>query len=201
MRNVVPILYRPFDVRHTYYTGRSRGFICRPRSEVMKNMLAGENRALMVPKRVEHVGAWQHAFVTTNISGHVAVSLKTIDYHFPLYLYPSTDGDDLFAHSESSERQPNLNPKLVEALKADAWQNALARRNFPLHIRHSTHLDLPRKIRRVSAERLPVCSVYRGPETICRTRRSSERDCPIYICSRRLNSICLPVALRARANQ
>jgi len=37
---VVPILYRPFDMRHTYYTGRSRGFICRPRSEVMQNMLA-----------------------------------------------------------------------------------------------------------------------------------------------------------------
>ena len=30
---IVPILYRPFDVRHTYYTGRSRGFICSRNSE------------------------------------------------------------------------------------------------------------------------------------------------------------------------
>ncbi|MDW8105718.1 MAG: type ISP restriction/modification enzyme, partial [Armatimonadota bacterium] len=29
--HVVPILYRPFDVRYTYYTGRSRGFLCMPR--------------------------------------------------------------------------------------------------------------------------------------------------------------------------
>ena len=29
--NIVQILYRPFDVRYTYYTGHSRGFICRPR--------------------------------------------------------------------------------------------------------------------------------------------------------------------------
>ena len=112
---VVPILYRPFDVRHTYYTGRSNGFISRP-GTIMRHMLAGENLALMVPKRVEHVGTWQHTFVTTNISGHVAVSLKTIDYHFPLYLYPTADSDDLFADHEASERQPNLNSKLVAAL-------------------------------------------------------------------------------------
>ena len=83
----------------------------------MRHMLAGENLASMVPKRVEHIGTWQHAFVTVGISEHVVVSLKTTDYHFPLYLYPTTDCDDLFAQRESSERQPNLSPKLVEALE------------------------------------------------------------------------------------
>lgn len=114
--NVVPILYRPFDIRYTYYTGQSRGFVCMPRSKVMRHMLAGENLALMVPKRVEHVGSWQHAFATTDISEHVAVSLKTIDYHFPLYLYPAANGNDLFAQLEPSERKPNLSPKLTAAL-------------------------------------------------------------------------------------
>lgn len=113
---VVPILYRPFDVRYTYYTGRSQGFICRPRPRVMRHMLAGENLALMMPKRVEHVGTWQHALVTIAISEHVAVSLKTIDYHFPLYIYPAADQRDLFAQPGLSERQPNLSPKLVAAL-------------------------------------------------------------------------------------
>ena len=116
LERVVPILYRPFDVRHTYYTGRSGGFICRPRPQVMRQMLAGENLALMIPKRVEHVGTWQHAFVTVAISEHVAVSLKTIDYHFPLYLYPTADHGDLFTQDGLSERQPNLNPKLVAVL-------------------------------------------------------------------------------------
>ncbi|UCH96039.1 MAG: N-6 DNA methylase, partial [Candidatus Aminicenantes bacterium] len=37
--NIVPILYRPFDIRYTYYTGNSMGFHCRPRGEVMKNMI------------------------------------------------------------------------------------------------------------------------------------------------------------------
>ena len=82
----------------------------------MQNMLAGDNLALMVPKRVEHVGTWQHALVTADISDHVAVSLKTIDYHFPLYLYPAAGRKHLFDHYESSERQPNLTPKLIAAL-------------------------------------------------------------------------------------
>ncbi len=110
---IVPILYRPFDVRQTYYTGRSRGFMCRPRFDVMRHMLVGENLALMSPKRVEHAGTWKNTFVTNNISGHVAVSLKTIDYYFPLYLYPN--GITMTSLS-NHEKKPNLNAELVAAL-------------------------------------------------------------------------------------
>ena len=115
---IVPILYRPFDVRYTCYTGHSRGFICMPRPEVMRHMLAGENVALIVPRRVEYAGTWQHAFVCGQMSEHVAVSLKTIDYHFPLYLYPDADRRDLFAPLGSSERRPNLDPQVATALAA-----------------------------------------------------------------------------------
>ena len=31
--NIVPLTYRPFDVRYTYYTGKSGGFHCRPRAK------------------------------------------------------------------------------------------------------------------------------------------------------------------------
>lgn len=115
---IVPIFYRPFDVRYTYYTGHSGGLHCRPRPEVMRHMLAGENVALMVPRRVEYVGTWQHAFAVNAISDHVAVSLKTIDYHFPLYLYPSADPENLFGQHEPYERIPNLNPAVMAALAA-----------------------------------------------------------------------------------
>jgi predicted helicase len=37
---ITPILYRPFDNRYTYYTGNSGGFHCRPRSDVMRHILA-----------------------------------------------------------------------------------------------------------------------------------------------------------------
>ena len=111
--NVVPILYRPFDVRYTYYTGRSRGFLCMPRPEVMRHMLAGENRALMAPK--QHKDEFG-VLATQFIGAHKSVAAYDINYYFPSYLYPTADRSDLFAHHESSERQPNLNPKLVAAL-------------------------------------------------------------------------------------
>ena len=114
---VVPILYRPFDIRHTYYTGRSQGFICRPRPEVMRHMLAGENLALHVCRQTVSE-KWQHCFVTNGITDDCYVSNKTRErgYTHPLYLYPTADSGDLFAQPGLSEREANLNPKLVAAL-------------------------------------------------------------------------------------
>ena len=110
----VPVLYRPFDVRWIFYHD---SLVWRTVKRVMHHMLAGKNLALIVPRRVEHVGSWQHAFVCELISEHVAVSLKTIDYHFPLYLYPDKERRGLFASLESSLPRPNLNPKLLETLR------------------------------------------------------------------------------------
>lgn len=109
---ITPILYRPFDVRYTYYTGRSRGFICRPRSEVMRHMLVGENLALVTPK--QHKDEFG-ALATDGVGAHKSVAAYDINYYFPLYLYPDGHGS-LFAHLEPRERRPNLNPKTVTAL-------------------------------------------------------------------------------------
>ena len=99
---VVPILYRPFDIRYTYYTGRSRGFICRPRPKVMHHMLAGENLALMMPK--QHKDEFG-ALSTKVISAHKSVAAYDINYHFPLYLYLTV-----------TDRRSNLSRELVEGL-------------------------------------------------------------------------------------
>jgi len=115
--NIVPLLYRPFDVRYTYYTGHSKGFHCMPRGEVMRHMLQ-PNYSLVLPRRVETDIPWSHALVSNTIVEHVAVSLKTIDYCLPLYVYPDRDKHDLFSQHESAERMPNIAPKLMEALKA-----------------------------------------------------------------------------------
>ena len=114
---VVPILYRPFDVRHTYYTGRSRGFICRPRPEVMHHMLAGENLALCIGRQGHVVGAgeWNLIYYSQRIEDF-NLFYRGDNVNFPLYLYPTTDRSDLFSHHETSERRLNLNPELVSAL-------------------------------------------------------------------------------------
>ncbi len=128
-RNIVPILYRPFDERYTYYTGRTRGFICRPRPEVMRHMLAGKNLGLIVPRRVEVMGPWQHVLCSRLILEHVALSLKTIDSLFPLYLYTDTKQEKplrgggkvimmalLEPGAGYATRRANLSPEFVAAL-------------------------------------------------------------------------------------
>ncbi|HRU05638.1 MAG TPA: N-6 DNA methylase [Candidatus Brocadiia bacterium] len=133
---VVPCLCRPFDIRHLYYHPYMVDW---GRPEVMRHMLAGENVALVTPKRVELKGAWQHAFVTNALSDHVAVSLKTIDYHFPLYLRPESPEAAKSKKARShltvmmlfepqahyGAKRPNLNPDIVAALTA-AYRKAPA---------------------------------------------------------------------------
>jgi predicted helicase len=112
--NIVPILYRPFDIRYTYYTGRSKGFHCMPRGEVMRHMLQ-DNIALIIPRQFKEQSG---AFATANIAGHKTVSAFDINYFFPLYTYPQTTRHDLFSQNKSGDRVPNIAPKLVEALKS-----------------------------------------------------------------------------------
>ena len=114
---VTPILYRPFDVRYTYYTGQSRGFQCRPRSEVMRHMLVGQNLALHLCRQTVSPN-WQHCLVTNLITDDCYVSNKTRErgYMHPLFLYPSPENVDLFSQLEPQVRQPNLNPALLSAL-------------------------------------------------------------------------------------
>ncbi len=81
---IVPILYRPFDIRFTYYTGRSRGFICRPRQEIMDCMMDG-NIALVSVRQVAE-GIFNHVFVSKSIiDARLTTSNKGIAYMFPLY--------------------------------------------------------------------------------------------------------------------
>ena len=87
-RHVAPVLYRPFDTRFTWYTGRAGGFIVRPRPNVMRHMLAGENLGLSTTRSTEITGGWEHVFVSRILTQHHAVSLKEVNYLFPLYIYP-----------------------------------------------------------------------------------------------------------------
>ena len=61
--HLAPIVYRPFDRRWTYYTGKSGGFICRPIGDLMPHMLAGENVALMTCRQSIGNG-WKHLLAT-----------------------------------------------------------------------------------------------------------------------------------------
>jgi len=110
---IAPILYRPFDLRYTYYTGRSRGFLSMPRPEVMRHMLK-ENIGLITVRQVPK-GPYNHCFVAdTIIESRLTTKHKGITFIFPLYkyYYPREQSNMLNFHREypgkSMPRQSNI---------------------------------------------------------------------------------------------
>jgi hypothetical protein len=136
-QHIVPILYRPFDVRYTYYTGHSRGFHCMPRYDVMRHMLLGSNLGLITHKQEGLNLPWSHSLVTQLIVEHVALSTLTTNYLFPLYLYHNGEQTHLFDQHNDLQRTPNLNATLTTTLTQAYGQSPL-----PEEIFHYTYAVL-----------------------------------------------------------
>ena len=111
-QHIVPINYRPFDTRYTYYTGQSRGFHCMPRPAIMSHLLMGENLALCTHRIIRGATTWQHIFVTNKITDGNCVSNRDGPTHvFPLYLYPDPEELELV-----TERSPNFKSAFLTTL-------------------------------------------------------------------------------------
>lgn len=114
------ILYRPFDIRYTYYTGHSRGFQCMPRQEVMEHMLLGKNLGLVTTRSIEIGRGWEHVFCTSSLIQHHTVSLKEVNYLFPLYLFETSSKNTIFSGSQKDPETPirrsNLSTEFLEDL-------------------------------------------------------------------------------------
>ena len=110
--------YRPFDIKWTYYTGVSKGFIGWPVKQVMKNFLIGKNIGLVSSRQC--ASDWRYIFVTKLI-GDFNLTGSAGKYgsgnFFPLYLYPeTTDQQSLL---DKLVRVPNLKMKIVNQVAKD----------------------------------------------------------------------------------
>ena len=90
---IVPILYRPFDIRYIYYTGHSRGFICMPRHDVMRHMIGNSRNIALLWTRPMSPNYEFSVFSTRYVADQCVVGNKTagagISYEGPLYVYPA----------------------------------------------------------------------------------------------------------------
>jgi predicted helicase len=129
-KGIIPILYRPFDIRYTYYTGKSRGFHCMPRPEIMRHMLQ-ENLALCIGRAGQVVGLekpWNIVFCSDCIEDF-NLFYRGGNVNFPLYIYPDT-GNSLnqvrstnrtimmiFEPAEAYRiKKPNINQAFIDLL-------------------------------------------------------------------------------------
>lgn len=109
---LVPIAYRPFDSRWTYYTGNSRGFLCYPRADVMRNFMLGGNIGLATARSNKNPTP-DHFFITQHMMETKCAESSTQSAVFPLYLYP--DEQDL-----GQSIRVNFDSKLYAKIRAAA---------------------------------------------------------------------------------
>jgi predicted helicase len=109
---IIPIQNRPFDVRYTVYDSN---VAVHRRERVMNHMLAGDNLGLGTTRSIEIGRGWEHIFCSADIIQHHTVSIKEVNYLFPLYLYP-TQGQMSLGEGETGKRRANLNPEFVEEM-------------------------------------------------------------------------------------
>jgi predicted helicase len=100
--HLTKIAYRPFDYRWTFYTGRSRGFQCMPREEVMQHFIKGENIALITVRRIK-LGTHLGFFISNEITDD-AFSGMSSSVVCPLYVY----------HEDG--RLPNFSLEIIEKI-------------------------------------------------------------------------------------
>src|ERR1035437_7855170 len=105
------ILYRPFDVRHTWFSGKSKGFIGTPASALMHHFIAGENVGFITTRQTkEDFGV----LASSLIAGHKSCAAYDINTVFPLYLYANGESEaqaELVPHENG--RRPYLAAEFV----------------------------------------------------------------------------------------
>lgn len=109
------ISYRPFDIRKTFISGNSRGFISYPQNKIRFHFNNKNNISLIATRQLANL-PFYHCFISNIISEQCFISNKTKEggYVYPLYLYPEkTEQKNLF---ESSERKPNLDLEIVNKI-------------------------------------------------------------------------------------
>lgn len=84
---IQPLLYRPFDIRWTAYTGKSKGFHCMPRPENMGHMTVTAPLGL-VSARSNKTGMADHFFASQLMTEAKAGESGTQSSLFPLWLKP-----------------------------------------------------------------------------------------------------------------
>ncbi len=107
----VTCLYRPFDFRHTCYTGTSRGLYASPQARVMRQLMHKGNFALTASKVNRQKSLGYYFIADRLVDFHVHDSAGDSTSAFPLYIYPDEQSLD-------QTRRVNFDPKIHKTIIA-----------------------------------------------------------------------------------
>ena len=106
------VAYRPFDIRHTFYTGRSKGFVAYPRAIISAHLVTERCLALAVNRfiKLDHIA---HFFVVRSlVDTHLLETANSCLNVCPLYLFSEGSNELLLEQST----RPNLSQEFLKAL-------------------------------------------------------------------------------------
>jgi predicted helicase len=121
-QRIRPVLYRPFDFRWTWYSGKTRGFIGTPGFRIGSHMSKGPNLGFITSRTVYGPDSWRDALVTNTICefGIMATRPGNTAPVFPLYLYEESLAFDVAKKgadaSHGFTKRPNLTPSFLRAV-------------------------------------------------------------------------------------
>lgn len=103
---IVPILYRPFSVKFTYYTGKSARFMMRPRGKIMQHMMHDNLALIGMRQYLYDVDSYNYVFVSDKITdSRIFVSNRGAGSVIPLYRY-----------AKNGSKTPNIEPSVIAKL-------------------------------------------------------------------------------------
>lgn len=111
---IVPISYRPFDNRFTYFDNK---LVWRPRTNVMRNFIDGNNIGL-VTARSNKNPIPDHFYISKYITEAKLGESSTQSAVFPLYIY-NEDGNQSYVGSVGNipiDRTPNFNLSIARKI-------------------------------------------------------------------------------------
>lgn len=113
--NYCPILYRPFDMRFTYYTGKIKGFLCMPCDNVMRHLLTEGNVALIFSRQNIPPDPPVISVMVANtiVDGHAINTSNGITNVAPLYMLPK---DNTIGTEDIQERDVNIKQEILEEI-------------------------------------------------------------------------------------
>jgi len=116
------ILYRPFDIRFTYWTGRTKGFLAYPRREVMQHVIGRQNIGIIFNRQI--VGDSVSHFGVSRIPichGTFYLGNKGQDYFAPAVIFDDSlmgqagNGRSNFLPSFTTAFRKSIGPKPAQA--------------------------------------------------------------------------------------
>ena len=113
---ITKIHYRPFDIRYTYYTGTSKGFLGTPSRKIGYNFINRKNIGLVFPRQIAGAYGFQHGLVSEFIIDVATGGAKTGSetYFAPLHLYEENSAGEFKLDSSC---KPNWTDSFKEFLK------------------------------------------------------------------------------------